>query len=257
MTTQQPSWISVAVRPKWLLALLAALLIAAVCAVLAGWQASRSIDQVVPAATQVKPKPLESVLKPGEPAPAFAVGTLVNAQGTLNQAGIWVVGNRSQRDGTRGFWVVGDYVTESGAHLFATLGFSTDAGTALAVAKQLRESVQTQQLVTLSGRLSPPEAPQLTTGAVLKSLSMGQLTNLLSETPIPTYPLFLLQPGHLPGTGLDDLTFAPLPTEAQINWLSAFYAVEWVVFCGFSVFLWWRLVRDAQLLEGREASGDR
>jgi hypothetical protein len=28
--------------------------------------------------------------------------------------------------------------------------------------------------------------------------------------------------------------------------------VEWLVFCGFSVFLWWRLVRDAQLLEASQ-----
>ncbi len=259
MSASQPTWISVAVRPRWLLALVAALAIAATCALLAGWQASRSIDQVVPAATQVDPKPIETVLKPGQPAPPFAVGTLVTAQGTLNQLGIWVVGNRTQRDGEPGFWVVGDYVTESGAHLIATLGFSPDAKTALAVAEKLRNSLQTQQLVTLSGRLSPGEGPLLTTGSVLGSLSIGQLLNDIGATnqnalagEISIYPLFLLQPGHLAGSKLEDLTFAPLPTEAQINWLSAFYAVEWLVFCGFSVFLWWRLVRDAQLLEASQ-----
>lgn len=263
MNTQQPSWFAVAIRPKWLLALLTALAIAAACALLAGWQASRSIDQVVPAATQVEPKPIDSVLTPGQPAPPFAIGTLVTAQGTLNQRNIWVVGNRTQRDGSHGFWVIGDYVTQSGAHLIATLGFSPDAGTALANARALRNSVQTQQLVTLTGRLSPSEAPLLEYGKVLKSLALGQLLNLLepeaggSGIAAPSqllYPLFLLQPGHHPATTLQDLTFAPLATEAQINWLSAFYAVEWTVFCGFSVFLWWRLVRDAQLLEAQTPS---
>jgi hypothetical protein len=33
-----------------------------------------------------------------------------------------------------------------------------------------------------------------------------------------------------------------------INWLSAFYFLEWLVFAGFAVFLWWRLVRDEQML---------
>ena len=27
--------------------------------------------------------------------------------------------------------------------------------------------------------------------------------------------------------------------------MNIFYAIEWVVFAGFSVFLWWRLVADA------------
>lgn len=29
-----------------------------------------------------------------------------------------------------------------------------------------------------------------------------------------------------------------------INWLNLFYAVEWVVFAGFAIFFWYRLVRD-------------
>lgn len=30
-----------------------------------------------------------------------------------------------------------------------------------------------------------------------------------------------------------------------MNWLNVFYALEWVVFAGFAVFLWWRLLADA------------
>ena len=35
----------------------------------------------------------------------------------------------------------------------------------------------------------------------------------------------------------------PLPVGA-INWHNLFYAVEWVVFAGFAIFFWYRLVRD-------------
>jgi hypothetical protein len=38
-----------------------------------------------------------------------------------------------------------------------------------------------------------------------------------------------------------------------LNWLNVFYAVEWVVFAGFAIFLWYRLVRDAVERE-REAA---
>ncbi|WIB35833.1 hypothetical protein [Curtobacterium sp. MCJR17_043] len=33
--------------------------------------------------------------------------------------------------------------------------------------------------------------------------------------------------------------------EVQFDWLNLFYAVEWVVFAGFAVFLWYRFVKDA------------
>ncbi|MER2138315.1 MAG: SURF1 family protein, partial [Arthrobacter sp.] len=46
-------------------------------------------------------------------------------------------------------------------------------------------------------------------------------------------------------TGLQTVTVAPQPQETTVNWLNIFYAVEWVVFAGFSVFLWWRLLADS------------
>jgi hypothetical protein len=43
----------------------------------------------------------------------------------------------------------------------------------------------------------------------------------------------------------------------RINWLSAFYFLEWMLFAGFAVFLWWRLVRDEQIRLAAEADGDK
>jgi surfeit locus 1 family protein len=43
----------------------------------------------------------------------------------------------------------------------------------------------------------------------------------------------------------------------QFNWLNVFYAIEWVVFAGFAVFLWFRLVRDAFEREHEEAEEAR
>ena len=34
------------------------------------------------------------------------------------------------------------------------------------------------------------------------------------------------------------------PPAQQINWLNLFYSVEWVVFAGFALYIWWRLVAD-------------
>ena len=39
-------------------------------------------------------------------------------------------------------------------------------------------------------------------------------------------------------------------SEVSVNLLNLFYAVEWVVFAGFAVFLWYRLVKDVVEEEG-------
>ena len=41
--------------------------------------------------------------------------------------------------------------------------------------------------------------------------------------------------------------------EVPLNWLNSFYALEWALFAGFAVFLWYRLVRDAWEREVEEA----
>jgi hypothetical protein len=39
-----------------------------------------------------------------------------------------------------------------------------------------------------------------------------------------------------------------------VNLLNVFYAIEWVVFAGFAIFLWYRLVRDTWEREQEEAA---
>jgi hypothetical protein len=43
----------------------------------------------------------------------------------------------------------------------------------------------------------------------------------------------------------------------KINWLSAFYFLEWMLFAGFAVFLWWRLVKDEIIRLTAEAQADK
>ena len=45
---------------------------------------------------------------------------------------------------------------------------------------------------------------------------------------------------------------APQPEETQIIWLNVFYAVEWMLFAGFALFLWWRFVRDDHVRDEHE-----
>jgi surfeit locus 1 family protein len=48
---------------------------------------------------------------------------------------------------------------------------------------------------------------------------------------------------------------SPKPSsDVEVNLLNIFYAVEWVVFAGFAIFLWYRLVRDAWEREQDESA---
>jgi len=251
---QAPSWFAVARRPQWIGAFFIAMGIAVICALLAQWQAGRSIEAPVRATDistdwQNAPK-LHTVIKPGVAPKESAVGTLVRASATLDTSKFWVVANRIQRDGTRGFWVVGVYGDSAGNRIIAPMGFTPNRAQALRVARGLTGKVVPQVLAPIHGRLSPSEAPA-PLSSVLQSLSLGQLANQMTASEGQrVYPLFLLVTNRA-ADGLQAITVTSLST-AQVNWLSAFYAVEWTAFCGFSFFMWWRLVRDAQQREAEE-----
>ncbi len=57
-----------------------------------------------------------------------------------------------------------------------------------------------------------------------------------------------------PPTGLDAIVSPAPDNSVQLNWLNLFYAVEWVVFAGFAIYLWYRLVHDAWERELEEAA---
>ena len=229
--------------------------IAAVCALFAQWQAGRSVeaplkDAEANAVTLAKAPELDTVIRPGRTPRASAVGTLVKTSATLSTDHFWVVANRVQANGTRGYWVVGTYSDSAGNKFVAPMGFTTSEANAIAVAKRLTGSVVDQVLAPMHGRLSPGEGPQAI-APVLQSLSLGQLANLLpTDAGQHVYPLFLLVTDRA-AVGLERITVTSL-NQTQINWLSAFYAAEWTAFCGFSFFMWWRLVRDQQQRERGE-----
>jgi surfeit locus 1 family protein len=258
-----PTWFQVARRPKWIGGLFVAMLIAACCALLAQWQAGRSVEAPIHAEETsaeaiAKAPEIGQVIRPGLKPRSTAVGTLVSTKATPDTSTVWVVGDRYQSDGTRGYWVVTAFTDSHGYRFIAPIGFTANQGVAIRVAKGLEATPENSRSLAIHGRLSPSEAParaKTFSGIqVLGSLSLGQLANLVpARDGSRIYPLFLLYTGrHFAADdslgGLQPIRVTRL-TTAQINWLSAFYALEWLAFCGFSFFMWWRLVRDQQKLE--------
>ncbi len=84
---------------------------------------------------------------------------------------------------------------------------------------------------------------------------MAAMVNLWSEVdPGGVYNGYIV--ANTPVAGLEKID-SPRPSqEVELNWLNLFYAAEWVIFAGFAVFLWWRLVRDVWEREQTPASVD-
>ncbi len=248
---------AVARRPRWVGALIFALLLSAGFAALGQWQLGRAIASgtVVERTTETV-MPLEQVATPQQPLTEAAIGQLVSVEGSYVADEWSILSGRS--DGEReGFWVVGHLVTEpvstnsdsAPADLAVALGWAATEADAAAVVDTLEPGQ-----VAVSGRLLLGDSPQQTDfeNGEQSALAPAALVNEWAEVTGQVYGGYIVS--SEPADGLQPIA-APAPEEtAQLNWLNVFYAVEWVVFAGFAIFMWYRLVRDAWERELDEAA---
>ncbi len=230
----------IALRPRWIGALILALSVAAGFALLSQWQISRSISTgtVLERPTEIT-LPLQEVLEPQTEMTAPADGQRVSVTGHYNPQDTIVLSSRINH-GERGYWVVAHLTADDGAGLAVALGWTASKSDAERVATEIP-----RHDAAVSGRLVADEGPQ--TGdfqsGVLHSLSAGAMVNLWSVVDdAGIYNGYVISDTPVPGLDTID---APEPdTSLELNWLNLFYALEWVLFAGFAIFLWWRLVRD-------------
>ena len=259
MTETVTVW-TVARRPRWIAALALALVVAAGFAGLSQWQLARAVatGTVIERDTETA-VPLEDVAKPQSPVTDRANAQLVTATGRWNTADYSIVSDRLNR-GTGGYWVVGHFSAGRGsgtttAGLAVAVGWSADrAGAASAIETLAREAIQA--VVSIEGRYIPAEGPQdsdfehgalstMTPGAFLNTWTAPDSSGIYGG-------YLTLSAGAQGLTQID----SPKPSSAvEVNLLNIFYAVEWVVFAGFAIFLWYRLVRDTWEREQDEDAG--
>ena len=231
MPKRAPNFFAVARQPKWIGALLLSLGVAAIFALLGQWQLDRTFTKDIPAVTEQN---LDSVSV------------------TIDTQNVYIVANRLHK-GELGYWLVANSTDESGRSQTLALGWSADLDELKAERQAIMTSMVAQQLVTFEGVLIPTEAPQRQSreeSFIFDSLSLAQLVNFYSpDEPIESNPQILALTGHSQASAWPPLQAIEVTYEQgqQINWLSAFYFLEWIVFAGFAVFLWWRLVRDEQI----------
>jgi surfeit locus 1 family protein len=257
MTEAETVW-TVARRPRWIGALALALVVAAGFAGLSQWQLARAVatGTVIERDTETA-LPLKDVAKPQAAVTDRANAQMVTATGSWNPGDYSIVSDRLNT-GTAGYWVVGHFSAglDSGtaAGLAVAVGWSADRAGAASALKAL-EAQANLAVVPVEGRYIPPEGPQDSDfeHGKLSTMTPGAFLNTW-KTPdaAGVYGGYLTSAE--PAAGLMRIDSPKPSSDVEVNLLNIFYAVEWVVFAGFAIFLWYRLVRDAWEREQDESA---
>jgi len=239
------SFWQVARRPRWIAALLLVLAVAAAFAYLGRWQLERSIAAgTVNTIDTETPVPLASVAEPGVPVLAEAYARVVDTAGAYDPEGFVVLEGRLQH-GETGYWLVGRFVTaQSGpVSLAVALGWAESREDADAAAEEVAAEASSAA-VPLRGRYLPSESPRFEDALEGRraALAVADLINAWPGYTGEVYAGYLIA-AEAPA-GLEAIDAPPPLPEQQVNLLNLFYAIEWIVFAGFAVYLWWRLVKD-------------
>ncbi len=242
-----------ALKPRWIAGLVFALVISGVFVLLSQWQFGRSTRSEAPVSTGTEePRPLTAVLKPGEYFPGSVADQVGTATGHYD-AQKQVLGPGRMKDGAKGFWIVSAFAVQ-GAPSLNGAGASPQTWVPVArgwVADPADAPAPPSGSVELTGRLIPSEAPLPNTDAGPGRATAVSVAELINLWDVSSYPGFVAASAER-SAGADvaasgpvkPLNIGPQPPAQTVNWLNLFYAAEWVVFAGFALFIWWRLVKD-------------
>jgi cytochrome oxidase assembly protein ShyY1 len=245
-----------ALKPRWIAGFIFAIVISGVFVLLSQWQFGRSTQPEVPvnpATEQVQP--LTDTLQPGDFFHGTDADQMVSAQGTYDPGKQVLVPGRLH-GGKTGYWVVSAFAV-TGAPALSGVAASPQTWIPVArgwVADPADAPAPPSGTVELTGRLLPSEAPLPATAPSPGQATAVSVAELINYWEVSSYPGFVaataeiadgtdVSPAAVPGDLLP-LQIGPQPPAQQINWLNLFYSLEWVVFAGFALFIWWRLVKD-------------
>lgn len=234
-------------------------MVAAIFGILANWQTARAIEQGQGDSRDTEtPVALDSVANPGEVLSSEAGGRIVTVSAAMDPDDFVVLEGRHQ-EGERGCWISGRGTVTQGVHEGSTLALAIDfmpdcEGVEQRVAELQNSAGASEDLV---GRYMPSEAPTSSDfeGGEI-TMSVAALINLWSDYEPPVFSGYLLL--HDPQNPAESLSIHSEPpvTQTQLNWLNVFYALEWVLFGGFAIYLWYRLVQDVREREGEADEDD-
>ena len=257
-----------ALKPRWIAGFVFAIAVSGVFVLLSQWQFGRSTSPEVPtnpATEQVQP--LTETLQPGEFFHGTDADQMVSAQGSYDPSKQLLVPGRLH-DGKTGYWVVSAFAV-NGAPALTGAAASPQTWIPVArgwVAEPGDAPAPPSGTLELTGRLLPSEAPVPGTAPKPGEATAVSVAELINYWEVSSYPGFVAATAEV-ANGVDvsaaavqgellPLDIGPQPPAQQINWLNLFYSLEWVVFAGFALFIWWRLVKDDYHRDLEESLGD-
>jgi surfeit locus 1 family protein len=225
-----------AVKPHFLglLALVILVMVSFTYAGLWQWGVAQSSGSAMDSSISRPIAPLSQVLQPAQ---AFTAGDSlrrITFSGTYDGADQVLVSGRVLGQQS-GYWVVTPVlVTGTGTMMPVVRGFvSSTAGVPRVSGR-----------VTITGVLAPSEQPASI--AADGTQTTVDVATLLDRWGGSVYAGFTFMTSEQPSvTGAPVLTFVPpKPATAGFNLLNAGYALQWWVFAGFALFMWFKMVRD-------------
>lgn len=188
-------------------------------------------------ATRSAARPLSEVMGPDDPFPGLMTGHPVTLQGEWVPSGTVYVSGRVA-DGVEGYWAVTPLAVGGAGKpaMPVVRGWVKDPASA---------PEPPTGSAALTGWLQPPEgSADLTdddpTDDVLPQLRIADVIQHVDQDLYGGYVV-----DREPGAGLQRAELAQLPQAGTFTGLRNFlYGLEWWVFAGFVVYVWWRHVRD-------------
>lgn len=248
----------VALRPRFL-GLLALMVVATlVCGLLATWQWDRAHRALTQQTGEDRTLgQITDVLEPGAAVTNEISGGIVEAHGTYDpDQQVLVPGRRI--DGQDAVIVV------TALHVKTGSGADGTAGSGEALLPVARGWIPEKQVTGEDGAIDPSRAPAPPAGeasvtgrleaseAAAHGLEHGVAQEiatplLINEWGSPMYAGYVAVDSSQ--DGLHALPEAESQFSAGLNWQNLGYALQWVLFGGFFLYLWWRSVRTAHLDE--------
>ena len=240
----KPSFFSIARKPKWLGGLAIAALVAISFSLLMQWQLERTFSYVGVSEQELAAVPLRELaglegITPG------AYDRLATVNVTQDPENSFIVQDRLQLVGddlVPGYWLITNSFVEMGDQLVSltvALGYSQDVTELRMVQSELDSSSH-----SITGFVEPNEAVKETESKdFLGSVSLAQLVNLYSPEQVVSYPIYLILSEGI-DLPVERISIDIRAQEIEVNWLTAFYAIEWAFFALVAFYLWWRLVQD-------------
>lgn len=245
-----------ALQPRWIAGLIFAIAVSGVFVLLSQWQFGRSTQPEMPVSpTTEEVKELTGLLQPGEFFRGSVADQMVTATGSYDPSKQVIIPGRLNA-GKMGYWVVDAFAVDGAP---ALKGAAVSPKTWIPVARgwiadPADASAPPSGSVRLTGRLLPSEAPVPGKAPAPGQATAVSVAELINVWNVSSYPAFVSATSEISGTsdvgaaaapgGLEPLNIGAQPPPAKVNWLNLFYSVEWIVFAGFALFIWWRLVKD-------------